>query len=255
MDSFEINKILGALLFTILVLVALNITADAIFSPRKPAKPGYEIAVQEQPGKGKAAAPAEKEEPVEVALATASIDKGKSQARKCAACHTFEKGGPNRVGPNLWGIVGRDKGSHPGFAYSDAMKKKGGKWTVEDLYHFIRSPRDFVPGTKMSFAGLPRSGERADVIAYLNTLSDNPQPLPKAAEKPTAPAPQKGAEKPKEAPKAAAAPQAAPNAAPPATPPAPAKTEAPAKSEAPAASPPPAAAPAATPAPAEPKPQ
>jgi cytochrome c len=209
MDSYEINKILGALLFTLLVLVALNITAGAIFSPHKPAKPGYEIAVQEHGEKGATAAPAKKEEPLPVRLASASIEKGKAQARKCVTCHTFENGGPNRVGPNLWGIVGRPHASHAGFAYSDDMKKMGGKWTLEELDHFLTNPKAMVPGTKMTFTGLPRGSDRADVIAYLNTLSDNPQPLPKAAEKPAAPAPEKAAEKPDAAPKAAAAPAAA----------------------------------------------
>jgi cytochrome c len=182
MDSFEINKILGAILFTCLVTLALNIAAGAIFSPVTPEKPGYEVAVVEQPAAGakpEAAAPAE---PIEKLLATAAVDKGEQAAKKCQACHTFTKGGPNRIGPNLWGIVNRPKGSEAGFAYSDAIKKLGGNWTIDDLNAFLTSPRTYAPGTKMTFVGLPKGSERADVIAYLNSLADSPAPLPKAAE-------------------------------------------------------------------------
>jgi cytochrome c len=204
MNSFELNKVLGAILGTCLVLLALNITAGAIFSVEKPAKPGYAIAVKEEAGKE--AAPKEKEQPIEVLLASASADKGKSAARQCQACHTFEKGGPNRVGPNLWNIVGSPRGEgRGGFDFSDAMKKKGGTWTYDELSKFLTDPRSYIPGTKMTFAGLKRDGQRADVIAYLRTLADNPQPLPKAAAAPAAPeggaAP---AAKPGEAPKAGA---------------------------------------------------
>jgi cytochrome c len=189
MDSFEINKILGAILSTCLVLLALNIAAGAMFTPPKPAKPGYEIAVVEYPAEGaKGEAPAAPE-PIEKLLASAAVDKGEQAAKKCQACHTFTKGGPNRIGPNLWGVVGRPKASEPGFAYSDALKKKSGNWTIDDLSEFLANPRTFAPGTKMAFVGLPRGSERADVIAYLNSLADNPAPLPKAAE--NAPAGQK----------------------------------------------------------------
>jgi cytochrome c len=181
MDSFEINKILGAVLGTCLGLLVLNITAGAVFSPQMPAKPGYEIAVKEaEPDQAKEGAP--KEEPITALLATASAERGTNVAKQCAACHTFEKGGPNRVGPNLWGIVGRPVASHPGFNYSAAMKAKGGTWTIEELNEFLRNPRAHIPGTAMTYAGLPRGNQRADLIAYLNTLSDNPQPLPKAAD-------------------------------------------------------------------------
>jgi cytochrome c len=186
MDSFELNKILGAVLFTCLVTLALNITAGAMFSPGKLAKPGYEIAVPEPAAQGAAAeggAPAQ-DQPIETLLASADPKRGESAAKKCLTCHTFGKGEPNKVGPNLWGVIGRDRASHPGFNYSAAMKGKPGKWTIDDINHFVTNPKGFVPGTSMSFAGVPRATERADILAYLNTVSDNPAPLPKAAEAP-----------------------------------------------------------------------
>jgi cytochrome c len=179
MDSFEINKILGAVLFTCLCLLGINIAAGAIFSPRVPAKPGYDIAIPEKPEGGGAPAAAPQESIAEL-LANADPKRGEQIARVCQTCHTFEKGGPNKVGPNLWGVVGRPK-VEPGFNYSAAMKAKGGDWTVDDLNQFLTSPRGYIPGTAMSFAGLPRGPQRADVIAFLNTLSDNPKPLPTSA--------------------------------------------------------------------------
>ena len=181
MDSFEINKILGAFLFTCLCLLSLNIAAEAVFHPAKPTKPGFEVAATEPTGGGETGAAKEPDEPIEKLLASATVDKGANSAKKCQACHTFGKGEPNRVGPNLYGVVGRPKGEG-GFDYSAPMKAKGGNWTVDDLDKFLANPRGFVPGTKMSFAGLPRGTERADVIAFLNSKSDNPDPLPRAAD-------------------------------------------------------------------------
>jgi len=181
MDSFELNKILGAVLGTCLFLLALNIGAGAVFAPKKMEKPGYDVVVQEKgkPGETPAATP---DEPIEKLLASATIDRGANAAKKCAACHTFGKGEPNRIGPNLYGVVGRPKGTEGGFDYSAGMKSKGGNWTVEDLNAFLANPKGFVPGTKMTFAGVSRGSERADVIVFLNSKSDSPQPLPKAAE-------------------------------------------------------------------------
>ena len=183
MDSFEINKILGAVLGTCLVLLITSFTANAIFTPKPIAKPGFEIAAKEEGGKGGEAKPeAAKSEPIEKLLQTASVEKGQAAAKVCQTCHTFEKGGPNRVGPNLYGIVGDHKGEgRNGFNFSAAIKAKGGTWSIDDLNQFIANPKGFIPGTAMGFAGIQKDSQRADVIAYLNSLSDNPKPLPTAA--------------------------------------------------------------------------
>jgi cytochrome c len=181
MDSFELNKIIGAILGTCLVLLITSFTAGAIFSPVMPEKPGFEIAVKEAAEGGAKDAAAAPSEPIEKLLQTASVEKGANAAKKCAACHTFEKGGPNRVGPNLFGIVERDRATQAGFNYSAAMKGKGGKWSYDDLNKFISNPKGFVPGTAMGFAGIQKDSERADVIGYLRTLADSPVPLPTAA--------------------------------------------------------------------------
>jgi cytochrome c len=181
MDSFELNKILGAILGTCLVLLVTSFTAGAIFAPAKPQKPGFEIAVKEEAAGGEKGGAAAAPEPIEKLLQSASVQKGEAAAKKCAACHTFAKGDKNGVGPNLYGIVGDHKGEGRGFNFSAAMKAKGGTWTIDDLNHFIANPKGYVPGTAMGFAGIPKDTERADLLAYLNSLSDHPAPLPTAA--------------------------------------------------------------------------
>jgi len=195
MNSFELNKVLGAILGTCLLLLALNIGTNAIFSVPAPAKPGYLIAVKATGGEEKKEA-AKKEVPIAVLLEHADPAKGKDIAKQCQVCHTLGKGEPNRVGPNLYNIVdderGKDRG---GFNFSAAMKAKGGKWTFEELNKFLTNPQAYIPGTAMTFAGLARDNQRADVIAYLRTLSDSPVALPKPppqaaqATPPAAPAP------------------------------------------------------------------
>ncbi len=183
MDSFEINKILGALLGTCLVLLAVHIASGAIFAQQAPAKPGYVIEVkqEQQPGQpGPAAAPAE--QPIENLLASASIERGQQAAKQCELCHNLGKGQGNKIGPDLYGVVGRKVASEPGFDYSAALKAKGGTWTFDALNPWLTNPRADVPGTLMTFAGISNEHQRAEVIAYLNSNSDNPLPLPKAAQ-------------------------------------------------------------------------
>ena len=183
MDSFELNKIIGAVLGTCILLLVTSFAANALFASKAPEKPGFAIAAKEaESGAKEGAAAAAPSEPIEKLLQTASVEKGQAAAKVCTTCHTFEKNGPNRVGPNLYGIVGDKRGEdRNGFNFSAAMKAKGGTWTYDDLNKFLTNPKAFIPGTAMGFAGIQKDSQRADVIAYLRTLSDKPEPLPTAS--------------------------------------------------------------------------
>lgn len=182
MDSFELNKIAGAVLGTLVMVMGLGFVSDLIFTPKKAGDAGYPLpAAEEHAASG--AETAAKVEPLPVRLASADVKKGEAAAKQCATCHTFEKGGPNKIGPDLWNIVDRPKASVASFGgYSAANKEhgaKGEKWTLDNLDHFIDNPKGYMPGTAMGFMGLKDPARRADLLAYLNTLSDSPKPLPK----------------------------------------------------------------------------
>ena len=170
MNSFELNKVLGAVLGTCLVLVAMHIASGAIFTPTTPAKPGYVIEVKaEQPAAGAPAAPTDV--PIEGMLASASIPAGTSDTKVCLTCHTFGKGEANKIGPNLFGVLDENIAAVPGYTFSSALlADKDKKWDPDELNIWLFHPQDFAKGTKMTFAGLPKEQDRADVIAYLLTL-------------------------------------------------------------------------------------
>lgn len=179
MDSFRLNKIAGAVLGTLTVLLGVNVLVEEVFHEKKPAKPGMEVAVKEEGGKAAGgAAPAG----AVALLASADPAKGEQAVKKCAACHSFGKGEPHKAGPNLFGIVGAKHGHEDDFTYSEPMKKSGGNWDFASLDKWLENPKGYIQGTSMSFAGVKDNQERANIIAYLNKNSDSPQTLPKPGE-------------------------------------------------------------------------
>lgn len=189
MDSFEWNKIIGAVLGTAVFIFVVKTVAEIVYEPDHPAKPGYVVegVVEPNAGGGAAAPVAEVAPDWGTVLASADIAAGQSISKRCEQCHTLGKGEPNRIGPNLYGVVEAARGEgRGGFSFSSAMQAKGGKWTYDDLFHFLKSPAIFIPGTKMSFAGLRSEKDRINLIAYLRTDADTPAPIP--APKPPEPA-------------------------------------------------------------------
>ncbi len=166
----DFNKIFAALLMAALVASLSGFISRKLVEPSYPHEKGYAVAVTEEvPGASASAVPKEAE-PIDELLASANIENGQKVSRACAACHSVDKGGPNRVGPNLFGVVGRTVASHEGFAYSDALKKVGGSWNEAALNKWLFSPKAYAPGNKMTFPGIAKTQDRADLIAYLRTL-------------------------------------------------------------------------------------
>ena len=186
-SSLEVNKVLAAILTAGIVASASGVISRIIYHPSVPEEPAYpiEVAATEGAAEDGAAAPTVS---LAALLADGSVEEGQTVARKCVACHSFEQGGPNKIGPGLWGVLGRDIASHEGFAYSDALASKEDAWDYESLSAFVDNPKEWAPGTKMAFAGLNSPEERADLILYLRSLSDSPPALPEVPAEEPAPA-------------------------------------------------------------------
>lgn len=166
--NMEFNKALAAVLVAGITAYAAGFAGKALVHSPKLEKNAFEIAAAEESAGGVSAAAPKTAEPVDDLMASADPAQGEKVAKVCAACHTFDKGGANKVGPNIAGVVGRARASAPGFAYSDAMKGKGGAWDVASLNEFLFSPKAFVPGTKMVFAGLKKPEDRAALIKWMS---------------------------------------------------------------------------------------
>lgn len=183
MDSFELNKIIGAILGTLLFVMGVGFLAEAIYHPIEGRGPGYPLPVPEGTEVAEAAVEEEPAVPLGVLLASANADQGATAARKCQSCHNFEQGAGNKQGPVLYDVVGRIIGSVEGFNYSEIMashREAGDTWTYAALDAFLLSPSDYMPGTKMNFAGVRSDEERANILAYLGSLSESPEPFPPA---------------------------------------------------------------------------
>ncbi len=190
MESYDWNKIIGAVLATVLFVMVVRTIAEVVYEAPMPAKPGFVVeGVQEASGTATTAPVAEQIPDWGTVLPTADVKAGEQVAQRCAQCHDWSKGGPDKIGPNLWGVVGRARATKPGFSYSSAMMANHDPWTFDKLFVYLKSPASMVPGTKMSFAGLRSPQDRINLLAYLRTQSDSPLPIPAPAPKAAAPAP------------------------------------------------------------------
>ena len=179
MDSFELNKIIAAILMVALLIIGLGKIADGIFHVNKPKNPGYKVEVENQSNTN-VSQTTEVVDKIDIAalMAQGDVDSGEVIFKKCAACHSIKKGGTNKIGPALYGVVGRKVGGVADYKYSKALATYSKEWTFEELNGFLTKPSAYLKGTKMSYAGLRKETDRASIIKYLNQSSDSPRPLP-----------------------------------------------------------------------------
>ena len=179
MDSFEINKIVAAVLMVALLVIGIGKLSDVIFHVEKPETPGYRVEV-EKVSIASSSTTTAAEEKVDIAalMAMGDIASGEKIFKKCAACHSITKGGKNAIGPALYNVVGRKVGAVEDYKYSKALAAYEKEWTFEELNGFLKKPAKYIKGTKMAYAGLRKEADRASVIKYLNENSDSPVPLP-----------------------------------------------------------------------------
>ena len=180
MDSFEINKIVAAILMVALLIIGIGKISDLIFHVEKPETPSYSVEIEQVAVAGTNSDSETKEEKVDIAalMALGDLASGEKIFKKCAACHSIVKGGKNNIGPALYNVVNRKIGSVSNYKYSKALSEYGKEWTFEELNGYLIKPAKWIKGTKMAFAGLRKEKDRASVILYLNQNSDNPLPLP-----------------------------------------------------------------------------
>jgi len=168
MSGLELNKIAAAILLASLIAMVVGVVSNILYKPKlEVAQRGYQIEVAEDSAGDAPAGQAEEPLNIEELMANANAEAGAKIIKKCIACHSFDEGGANKVGPNLWKIINAQKGKKAGFPYSKAMLAAGGSWDNESLFHFLTKPGKFIPGTKMSFAGIRKPEDIANVIAYL----------------------------------------------------------------------------------------
>ena len=179
MDSFELNKVIAAVLMVALLLIGIGKLSDVIFHVEKPKTPGYAVEV-EQASTVSSSSKAAVEEKIDIAalMAMGELSTGEKVFKKCSACHSIVKGGKNNIGPALYNVVGRKTGAVTDYKYSKALESFDKEWTFEELNGYLIKPAKWIKGTKMAFAGLRKEKDRASVIKYLNQNSDNPLPLP-----------------------------------------------------------------------------
>ncbi len=178
MDSFEINKIVAAVLLVALLVIGISKLSNVIFYVEKPEKPGYVIEVEQELTTSTAKVAVEEKVDIVALMALGDVASGEKIFKKCAACHSIIKGGKNNIGPALYNVVGRKIGGVSDYKYSKALIEYGKEWNFEELNGFLIKPAKWIKGTKMAYAGLRKESDRASVIKYLNKNSDNPLPLP-----------------------------------------------------------------------------